>query len=74
MHILQQHEISQFPKSNRDSDKGLLALGTQPERSPNSGGHFMKYWGGGASARGHVTFICPCHCRGVRGHAPTGKL
>ena len=34
MHILEQHEISQFPNSNRDSDKGLLALGTQPERSP----------------------------------------
>ena len=46
MHVLQQHEISQFPNSNRDSDKGLLALGTQPERSPNSGGHFMKYLGG----------------------------
>ena len=32
----------------------------------------MKYWGG-ASARGLVRFICPCHGRGVRGHAPTGK-
>ena len=42
--------------------------------SISSGGHFMKYWGGGASARGLVRFICPCHGRGVRGHAPTGKF
>ena len=34
MQILQQHEIFQFPNSNRDSHKGLLALGTQPERPP----------------------------------------
>ena len=38
-----------------------------------SGGHFMKNWGR-ASARGLVRFICPCHGRGVRGHAPTGKF
>ena len=38
------------------------------------GGHFTKYWGGGASARGLVRFICLCHDRGVRGHAPTGKF
>ena len=30
--------------------------------------------GGGASARGLVRLICPCHGRGVRGHAPTGKF
>ena len=29
---------------------------------------------GGASARGLVRFICPCHGRGVRGHAPMGKF
>ena len=39
-----------------------------------SGGHFMKYWGGVVSARGLVRFICPCHGRGVRGHAPMGKF
>ena len=32
----------------------------------------MKYWG--ASARGLVRFICPCHSRVVRRHAPTGVL
>ena len=30
--------------------------------------------GGGASARGLVRFICPCHGMGVRGYAPTEKF
>ena len=30
--------------------------------------------GGGASARGLVRFIGPCHGRGFRGHAPPGKF
>ena len=30
--------------------------------------------GGGACARSLVRFICPCHGRGVRGHAPMGKF
>ena len=30
--------------------------------------------GGGASARGLVRFMCSCHGRVVRGHAPTGKF
>ena len=34
--------------------------------------HFMKYWGGGASAKGLVRFIGPFHGRGIGGHAPTG--
>ena len=38
----------------------------------SSGGHFMKYWGG--ECQGLVRFICPCHGRGVRGHAPMGKF
>ena len=37
------------------------------QESTASGGHFMKYWGGGASARGLVRFISPCHGRGSGG-------